>query len=728
MALKKSKELLIIAFFILFVIILHWRWLVSKEVIVSHDTLRFYGIFGYFADSIINGHLPLWNPYMNCGEPFFLNIDVVRSWDPQTIFLILLLKFRLIKSTFLTLYQIDLFIRYLIFIIGGYCFFRYTLKHRISALIAFIVLAFSFVTSTYLRQHGFILVVYLLPWILLFGIKMLEQRNISSYILFAVLLGLAIPAYNSMFLITFLLIFGISVVLVKTADAGIINIMKDYKIIIFSILILILVSLRIIPLMNYFNNYAVPKGRELIPGSTHSGHLDFMGLFLPNYYIDNFYDRAGITEASLYIGLLPLVFVFLGIFYSNNKYKINFLAATVIIMFLMQGIFYPLFNDIIPFFKMIRNMHTFCYFFLFCLCFFAGTGIDVIADAVTSQEKSNRSYLKIPFYAISAVVISLCLVYVKKRFPDVFEVSLKVVYFTAFFAFYSLFSFKILSDNNLGINKRFGVIIFFILIDLFMANIYIIDNNTISKNDARLPSLPKGVQQARYPINRVWEWEIPDDLLNRFAFDGVIYKKHIGNIPVGNMPVTSLTDLHFIELRGYYEFKNSKIHPDVRDIIAGVKSDMLRLISQCVVKEHSGVLNVLENIDKETIENIVLLEEDLPEEFSHLSVEFDKIRKNMPDLGEIKVLDYKENEVLITVDAKQDALLYFSDGYDTYWNAYVDGHKTKIYKANLNFKTIPVKKGYHNIHFLYNPRFYITSIFIYLIAIISIAVLLIFVR
>lgn len=725
---KRYKELLIIVSVILLTIIFYWNWIVKKDVLVSHDTLRFYGVFAYFADNLMNGQLPLWNPYMNCGEPFFLCINALRLWDPQTIFLVILLKIGLIKVDFIDLYQIDLFIRYLIFIIGGYFFFRHTLKYWVSAFVCFLVFGFSSMSSTYLQQHAFILTAYLSTWILLFAIKAVESRDFSSYILFAFFLGWNLPAYNAMFTMTFLIIFCISAHFTKAVNIDLKNFIKDYKAILLSFLILLFLAFRIVLERDYFVNYTVPRAREMIPNIAYSRYLDFMGLFLPNYFIDGFWDNFGlrnseiISEAYLYIGLLPLVFMFLGIFYSENKYRPAFLITAFLLIFLMIGTFYPLLCRIIPFLNTIRNMHTFYYFFIFCLCFFVGIGVDAVVDIISSQERPVLVYLKKPIIIINILIISLCIFYVKREFSSDFSKSLKLPIMVTFYIFYSLYSFLLLGCKGISVNRKFGIIIIFVLIDLFASNYYTRACMTIPNTGQGLPTLPKGYQDTKYPLHRLKEWEIPDDRFSRFSYDAAIYKKHVAGIPY-----TNSYDSHFIELKDYNALKVSKISQDILDIVFGIKQPIFRLVSRCAIVRHAEIINILKDIDKKTIERVILLEKNLPEEFGHLEIKpGEKIDRDILDLGNIEILDYSENEVLLNVDAKQDVILYFSDGYDKYWDAYVNNNEVKIYKANLNFKAVLLKKGNNVVHFLYNPRLYRLSIFIYIATVIAIPLLLIY--
>lgn len=76
-----------------------------------------------------------------------------------------------------------------------------------------------------------------------------------------------------------------------------------------------------------------------------------------------------------------------------------------------------------------------------------------------------------------------------------------------------------------------------------------------------------------------------------------------------------------------------------------------------------------------------------------------------------KIIEYKLNSVTIVVDAPTSGYLFLSDTYYPGWEAYVNGKKTKIYRANYCFRAVKVPKGRHIVYFVYRPKsFYIGCI------------------
>lgn len=68
-----------------------------------------------------------------------------------------------------------------------------------------------------------------------------------------------------------------------------------------------------------------------------------------------------------------------------------------------------------------------------------------------------------------------------------------------------------------------------------------------------------------------------------------------------------------------------------------------------------------------------------------------------------RVIDYDYDNLKMDVRAGTAGFVYFADGYDPAWRAFVDGKETKVYRADGNFKAIAVPPGEHAVSFSYSP-------------------------
>lgn len=117
------------------------------------------------------------------------------------------------------------------------------------------------------------------------------------------------------------------------------------------------------------------------------------------------------------------------------------------------------------------------------------------------------------------------------------------------------------------------------------------------------------------------------------------------------------------------------------------------LMEDFIVKKDDA--EIIENLfdSKIDLRKTAVLEEKLPQEF---------IPGKVLD-GKVKIVDYRPNKIVININAKNNNLLFLSDSYFPGWKAYLDSEETKIYRANYNFRAVPVSAGNHRLIFSYEP-------------------------
>jgi len=67
----------------------------------------------------------------------------------------------------------------------------------------------------------------------------------------------------------------------------------------------------------------------------------------------------------------------------------------------------------------------------------------------------------------------------------------------------------------------------------------------------------------------------------------------------------------------------------------------------------------------------------------------------------------------LKISTDNDGILYWADGYDKGWHAYVNKQEVPIYRANVNFKAIAIPKGTSYINFTYNPFLFKAGLFVF---------------
>jgi hypothetical protein len=130
----------------------------------------FYPQFAFFKDRFINGELPLWNPYSNCGVPFLAQWVTLTLYPPCLIFLLLPLPASL--GWFCLLH----------FCLAGngmFCLVRHWTRHGFGAAFAGLCYAFS---GLMLSSHTFPIywvALAWMPWIVLAAGRALAGHSAS---------------------------------------------------------------------------------------------------------------------------------------------------------------------------------------------------------------------------------------------------------------------------------------------------------------------------------------------------------------------------------------------------------------------------------------------------------------------------------------------------------------------------------------------------------------------
>ena len=77
-----------------------------------------------------------------------------------------------------------------------------------------------------------------------------------------------------------------------------------------------------------------------------------------------------------------------------------------------------------------------------------------------------------------------------------------------------------------------------------------------------------------------------------------------------------------------------------------------------------------------------------------------------------ELVNYSPNIAVFKTDANQPTLLFLSDAADDGWDAYIDGTKTAILRADYAFRSVAIPGGSHEVLFKYQPKSFSIGILI----------------
>ena len=84
--------------------------------------------------------------------------------------------------------------------------------------------------------------------------------------------------------------------------------------------------------------------------------------------------------------------------------------------------------------------------------------------------------------------------------------------------------------------------------------------------------------------------------------------------------------------------------------------------------------------------------------------------------GNVDIIKYESQEVVVRTKSDQPKLLFISDNYYPGWRAKVDGDETEILRADYTFRAVPLTPGNHEVEFYFDSQSYKTGLLISLAA------------
>jgi hypothetical protein len=99
------------------------------------------------------------------------------------------------------------------------------------------------------------------------------------------------------------------------------------------------------------------------------------------------------------------------------------------------------------------------------------------------------------------------------------------------------------------------------------------------------------------------------------------------------------------------------------------------------------------------------------------------LRPEKKRVEEVEFIFESNNRVRLLVKAPESTFLVLNDTYFPGWKAYVDGEKTRIYRADYAFRAIAFGPGLHQVDFIYDPMSFNLGALITLLGIIGCVVI-----
>ncbi len=395
--------------------------LIFGDTTFQHDVYAWgLPIFHFFAESIANGHYPLWNPFSHSGEPFFPLLVSVRLLEPIALLTAYLGRF--ISNDTVVLFGWVIFLQSLIMGFGVYIVLRPLTANIFVRLSLMPVLLFSSFMLASFHQDGILYQFVWAPYVAYFLTRIIYYKDTrwSNWLMLASVTGMNWQSYFFSGTWIFILFFLLAILLFKRdlLFALLKSVKLTIKLSVTAAILFLMMAPNIALVMEsgkYVNppRMMIPNYENLSPQGmpancderqmsnmrqvngmrmpyeyivftgTFSTIWNFIQIIAPdgNGYL-HWVNRGGWgspSEAYIYIGLLPWAIALLGMVVGCHDMKMVWFFMLVSFGLLLLGPAGGVHRLLYYFFPPIwtvRHLHMLTLFFVFAVLYFYVIGLN----------------------------------------------------------------------------------------------------------------------------------------------------------------------------------------------------------------------------------------------------------------------------------------------------------------------------------------------------------------
>ncbi|MDD5688030.1 MAG: YfhO family protein [Elusimicrobia bacterium] len=374
-------------FLFMILIILFFNGIIfTDKIYFFRDILNLFMPYRLFAaENIQNGILPVWNPYTFFGQPFLANPETSLFYPFTILFYIF---------KFVAAYKIFVVLHFFLALIFFYLLVRFLKAKNSYAIIASVCWAFGGYFTARVEFISILGAAIWLPVVLMFLVK-------NKKVLLGLVLSFQLFAghpqvlfYSVIFLIFFL------------------NKKRIFMLIYSLVFVLLLSAIQLIPFTEYISNSNRSKGLTYEEASSVSVKpYEIFRNLLPQKKIDI---TGNYWLKSFYVGIIPLILIFLYFLNSDKKLILPFLVIIILALGRNTPVYWLLYKYFMPFSR-IRYPAAIMFLFTFVLC------LMVSQVNFTNTIKSKMNIIKINKYLVLITIFTLLDLYFNflKLNPDI---------------------------------------------------------------------------------------------------------------------------------------------------------------------------------------------------------------------------------------------------------------------------------------------------------------------
>jgi len=453
-------------------------------------------------------------------------------------------------------------------------------------------------------------------------------------------------------------------------------------------------------------------------------------LFVPDFFGNpatwNYWGKPNYTEFCSYIGTTSIFFIIFGLLFSSHKDKkfwlLIFIASSILIFrtpvsALLEKSKIPLLSGLTPS-RLIFPID-------FSLCILASFGINSLAclqkDKAIGKVGKTLFLSILIYFLIFFIALGGYLFFPNSIWANNFSISLRNMFLPAVFLFASALFLKLYCSNE---NKLRNVALVGLLLVLSVDLVRqgkkynsFIPPELIFPRTEMVDKLISVNKFDRFQKKNVEifasNFQIMYGLNSIDGYDS-FYPERFTKMTSGkNNSESSSKDVFLgdhqspilMMLGTKYIFSLDKLEESNLTLIG--EKGQTKLYENSLAFPRAFLVDevVVDNSDEEVFDllgqtdlrNKVILEKKVP--------------LNSGPEGEksAEIVSYQANEVKIKVNTSKDRIMVLSDSFYLGWEAFLDGKKAEIYRANYNIRAIRVPEGNHIILFIYKPRTFFFS-------------------
>lgn len=192
------------------------RDFISGAIPVNLDTNTIYGVAKYYFNNLLNGVVPLWDPFVGLGRPFYA-LPICNLFNPVTQLMPLL---KLAGLNYNAAFIAYIVVYFFVGCMGFYFLAREILKDRFLAYLAYIAFMFSSLGVSMFTQLTFIEILVPVIWFFYFLMAFVRAPTAGHCMGMAVAVMISLSAYLPFYFLTLLTVCAVLYSIIYTREAG----------------------------------------------------------------------------------------------------------------------------------------------------------------------------------------------------------------------------------------------------------------------------------------------------------------------------------------------------------------------------------------------------------------------------------------------------------------------------------------------------------------------------